>query len=172
MTPPGGKDPRHQRQGLVNRARGKQFEARLDTAFEYYKARGSAVVEKTPEPMKPIRNMGQGRFLACYERKAQPDYKGTIKGGRSVMFEAKFTSTDRIKQEKVSEAQGDYLDEHQALGARCYVLAGFLTGAVYRLPWDDWKGMKERFGRKYVTEADLQPYRVPTDRAGRLLILG
>lgn len=171
MTPQ-GKDPRHQQQGLVNRARGKQFEARLDTAFEYYKARGSAVVEKTPEPMKPIRNMGQGRFLACYERKAQPDYKGVIKGGRAVMFEAKFTSTGRMEQDRVRPEQGDYLDQHQGLGARCYVLVGFLTGAVYRLPWDDWKSMKERFGRKYVTEADLQPYRVPTDRAGRLLVLG
>ncbi len=167
-----GKDPRRQQQGLINRTRGKQFEARLDTAFEYYKARGSAVVEKTPEPMKPIRNMGQGRFLACYERKAQPDYKGVIKGGRAVMFEAKFTGTDRMEQDRVRPEQGAYLDQHQNLGARCYVLAGFLTGAVYRLPWDDWKGMKERFGRKYVTEADLQPYRVPLDRAGRLLILG
>lgn len=166
------KDPAHQRQGLINRTKGKQFEGRLDAAFEYYRLRGFAVVEKTPEPMKPIRSLGQGRFIACYEHKAQPDYKGVIKGGREVMFEAKFTSTDRIKQEKVKKEQGDYLDEHQALGARCYVLVGFPRGAVYRLPWDVWKGMKARFGRKYVTEADLQTYRVPVDRAGRLQILG
>ncbi len=166
------KDPRRQLQGKLNRAWGKQFEDRLDVAFEYYRVRGSAVVEKTPEPMKPLRNMGQGRFLACYEHKAQPDYKGVIKGGRAVMFETKFTSTDRMEQNRVRPEQGDYLDQHQCVGARCYVLVGFLTGEVYCLPWNDWKNMKERFGRKYVTETDLQPYRVPTDRAGRLLILG
>lgn len=172
MTPSHAKDPKHQLQGKLNKARGKQFEARLDAAFAYYKACGSAVVEKTPEPMKPIRSLGRGQFVACYERKAQPDYKGVIKGGRAVMFEAKFTSTDRMDQDRVRPEQGDYLDQHQALGARCYVLAGFLSGAVYCLPWNDWKTMKQRFGRKYATEADLQPYRVLKDRAGRLLLLG
>lgn len=166
------KDPARQRQGLINRAKGKQFEGRLDAAFEYYRIRGAAVVEKTPEPMKVIKNMGNGRFLACYEKKAQPDYKGTIKGGRTVMFEAKFTSTDRMTQDRVSLEQSKYLDENQALGARCYVLAGFPSGAVYKLPWDVWKDMKGRFGRKYVTEADLKNYIVPTDRANRLLLLG
>lgn len=166
------KDPAHQRQGLLNRAMGKQFEGRLDAAFEYYRLRGFAVVEKTPEPMKPIKSMGQGRFLACYEHKAQPDYKGVIKGGRAVMFEAKFTSTDRMTQDRVKKEQADYIEEHQTLGARCYVLAGFPHGGVYRLPWDDWKNMKQLFGRKYVTEADIQKYRVPMDRAGRLLLLG
>ena len=48
-----GKDPRLQLQGKLNRARGKEFEGRLDAAFEYYRLRGSALVEKTPEPMKP-----------------------------------------------------------------------------------------------------------------------
>ena len=167
-----GKDPRLQLQGKLNRARGKEFEGRLDAAFEYYRLRGSALVEKTPEPMKPIRSLGRGQFVACYERKAQPDYKGVIKGGRTVMFEAKYTSTDRVTQDRVRPEQGDYLDRHQALGARCYVLVGFHSGAVYRLPWDDWKTMKQRYGRKYVTETDLQPYRVPRDRAGRLLLLG
>lgn len=166
------KDPERQKQGLINRAKGKQFEGRLDAAFEYYRIRGAAVVEKTPEPMKPIRSLGQGRFVACYEHKAQPDYKGVIKGGRAVMFEAKFTSTDRMTQDRVSQEQMAYMEENQALGARCYVLAGFPGGAVYRLPWDVWKDMKARFGRKYVTEADLQNYRVPMDRAGRLQLLG
>ncbi len=166
------KDPAHQRQGRINRIKGKQFEDRLIDAFEYYKTRGSAAVDKTPEPMKVIKSIGDGRFIACFEKKAQPDYKGLIKGGREVLFEAKFTVEERMKQDAVSKEQGDYLDAHQALGARCYVLVGFKGGAVYKLPWDVWKDMKGRFGRKYVTEADLKNYIVPTDRADRLLILG
>lgn len=39
------------------------------------------------------------------------------------------------------------------------------------MPWDDWKAMKQKWGRKYVTEADLKEYRVPTARNGALLLL-
>lgn len=89
------------------------------------------------------------------------------------MFEAKFTRTDRIEQSRVSPGQMDYLDQHQALGARCYVLAGFSSGAVYRLPWNVWRNMKKVFGRKYITEDDVEivPYQVQTARDGTLLLL-
>ena len=89
------------------------------------------------------------------------------------MFEAKFTRTDRIEQSRVSPGQADYLDLHQALGARCYVLAGFSSGAVYRLPWNVWRNMKKVFGRKYITEDDIEivPYQVQTALDGTLLLL-
>lgn len=70
------------------------------------------------------------------------------------MFEAKFTAKDRMEQDRVEREQGEYLDRHERLGARCYVLAGFGSGEVYRIPWPAWRAMKELFGRKYVTEAD------------------
>ena len=165
------KDPRRQRQGAVSKAKGKHFEERLDASFDYYRERGFAVIEKTPEPMRPTKSLGGGKFIAFFERKAQPDYKGVIKGGRAVMFEAKFTASDRMEQSRVLQGQAEYLDRHQRLGARCFVVAGFASGEVYRLPWDVWQNMKEHFGRKYITEADLQEYRVPTARNGALLLL-
>lgn len=165
------KDPMRQRQGAINKARGKHFEERLDEAFAHYRDRGYAIIEKTPEPMRPTKNLGNGKFIAYFEKQAQPDYKGVIKGGRAVMFEAKFTGTDRLEQSRVLQGQTEYLDRHQRLGVRCFVVVGFASGEVYRLPWDTWQGMKERFGRKYITEADLQEYRVPTARNGALLLL-
>ena len=152
---------------------GDQFEERLDSAFAYYKAHGFAIIEKTPEPMRPIQNLGNGKFVAFFEKKAQPDYKGTIKGGRTVMFEAKFTSTGKMEQSRVLQGQADYLEGHQKLGARCYVIAGFGSGAVYRFPWNIWRDMKKHFGRKYVTEADvgITAYLVPVTRDGVLLLL-
>lgn len=165
------KDPKRQRQGAINKARGKLFEARLDGAFAHYRDRGYAIIEKTPEPMRPTKNLGNGKFIAYFEKQAQPDYKGVIKGGRAIMFEAKFTSTDRLEQSRVLQGQAEYLDRHQRLGVRCFVVVGFISGEVYRLPWDAWQGMKEYFGRKYITEADLQEYRVPTARNGALLLL-
>ena len=167
------KDPRRQLQGAVSKVLGRRFEDRLDKSFAYYRAHGFAIIEKTPEPMRPVKNLGNGRFEAFFEKKAQPDYKGTIKGGRTIMFEAKFTGTDRMEQSRVLKGQADYLDQHQGLGARCYVIAGFSSGAVYRFPWNIWQNMKEHFGRKYVTEADVEiaAYLVPVMRDGVLLLL-
>ena len=170
---PKKKDPRRQLLGAISKARGDQFEERLDSAFAYHKAHGFAIIEKTPEPMRPIQNLGNGKFVAFFEKKAQPDYKGTIKGGRTVMFEAKFTSTGKMEQSRVLQGQADYLEGHQKLGARCYVIAGFGSGAVYRFPWNIWRDMKKHFGRKYVTEADvgITAYLVPVTRDGVLLLL-
>ena len=172
MDNQGYKNPRRQLQGKISRAKGKQFESELDTAFEYYKEKGFADIEKTPEPMRVIRSLGNGQFIACFEKKAQPDYKGTLKGGRSVMFEAKYTSSDRMEQSRVSEKQADYLDNQQKLGARCYVIAGFDSGEVYCIPWNVWNNMKEHFSRKYVKEADIQKYRVTRAWNQLLMILG
>lgn len=168
------KDPRRQLIGKLSREKGKAFEARLDSTFEYYRLKGFAEIEKTPDPMRPLKPYGdrkRGQFIAVYEKKAQPDYKGIVKGGREFMFEAKFTTADRMEQSRVLPGQCEYLDRHQHLGARCYVIAGFQSGYVYMIPWDVWSHMKERFGRKYVTEADLETYRVQEAWNGALLLL-
>ena len=173
MKANGEKDPRRQLRGAVSKAQGRLFEDRLDAAFARYRENGFAIIEKTPEPMRPAENLGGGRFVAFFEKKAQPDYKGTIKGGRTVMFEAKFTSTAKLEQARVSQGQAEYLDQHQALGACCYILAGFSSGRVYRFPWTVWRDMKSVFGRKYVSESDplIHKYLVPAARDGTLLLL-
>lgn len=83
------------------------------------------------------------------------------------------TSTGKMEQSRVLQGQADYLDQHQELGARCYVIIGFSSGAVYRFPWNIWQNMKKHFGRKYVTEADVEiaAYLVPVTRDGVLLLL-
>lgn len=165
------KDPQRQLLGKIAREKGKQFEARLDESLSYYAAKGFAVIEKTPEPMRIIKSLGEGRFIACFTGKAQADYKGTIKGGRAVLFEAKFTASGKLEQNRVRDDQADYLDRQHALGARCFVVAGFQSGNVYRIPWDVWTNMKSIFGRKYVTEPDLEQYLVPIAWHGGLMLL-
>ncbi len=162
----GAKDPRRQFIGLISRARGKQFEENITNALDYYESIGFVKVEKTPEPMKILKSLGNGRFLACFEKQAQPDYKGAIAGGRSVIFEAKFTSSDRMEQDRVLEEQEKSLEKYSAMNALCFVVAGFSTGGVYRIPWAVWRDMRSHFGRKYITEADLGEYRVPISQAG------
>lgn len=165
------KDPLRQWQGKVSKAKGKHFEERLDTAFLYYDEKGFASIEKTPEPMKPAKSLGNGKFVAFFEKKAQPDYKGTIKGGRAVMFEAKYTDSEKMEQSRVNKDQTEYLEKHHNLGARCYVLIGFGSGEVYKIPWDIWRNMKAIYGRKYLKETDIQNYKVKSAWNTMLMIL-
>ena len=89
--------------GKQARVAGGYFENIISASCDYYLSRGLAKIEKTPEPMKPIGAKNRkGQFLACYTKQAQPDYGGTLKGGRSIYFEAKHTDDERIEQQRIS----------------------------------------------------------------------
>lgn len=70
--------------GKQARVAGGYFENIISASCDYYLSRGLAKIEKTPEPMKPLGAKNRkGQFLACYTKQAQPDYGGTLKGGRA-----------------------------------------------------------------------------------------
>ena len=71
---------RRQYQGSISRANGLHFEEIIDAGCNYYRVKGAADIEKTPEPMRPIKDMGGGKFLAVYTKAAQADYKGLLAG--------------------------------------------------------------------------------------------
>lgn len=148
-------------QGERAHASGQRFEDRLNTAFALYRRQGIADIEKTPEPMRVIKRLEGGKFVAVFEKKAQADYSGVLRGGQAVIFEAKYTSSARMEQGRVTPEQVAFLERRQALGARCWVLAGFGSGNVYRVPWVVWRDMAEIFGRRSVTEKDLRDFVVP-----------
>lgn len=150
-------------QGKRNRALGLKFEDIVKEACEHYRSMDLAYIEKTPEPMKIIGALDRKRgiFKAVFEKEAQPDFKGTMAGGRSVCFDAKHTETDRIKQDAVTKNQWDALNIHEAMGAWCFVIV-CLENTYYRVPWEKWKTMKEDCGHKYMNAADLHPYTLGT----------
>lgn len=106
----------------------------------------------------------KGRFTA----RAQPDFQGTMKGGRSIVFEAKYTTADRLRRNVVTEAQMDALEQHEKLGALPAVCVG-IRGKFFFVPWGFWRDMKQELGRQYVTTADLGKWRVKYDGAVRFL---
>lgn len=147
-------------QGRRNKFAGNHFETIIESASVYYKTRGVAVIKKTPEPMKPIKDLGQGKFVAYYEKKAQPDFKGTLKGGRTVIFDAKHTDTDRIQRSVISDEQEKDLDAHEELGALCFVLVSFGFQQFYRIPWQTFKAMKQIYGRMYAKPEELEKFKI------------
>ncbi|MDD3029784.1 MAG: Holliday junction resolvase RecU [Alphaproteobacteria bacterium] len=151
---------RHSIAGRTNKTNGKAFEEIIERSCARYAEAGIAEIEKTPEPMRPIQSLGSGRFIACFEKKAQPDFKGSLSGGITVAFEAKFTDSDRIKQTVVTDDQAKALDRLHNMGARCFVLVSFAFYEFYRIPWAVWRDMKCLYGRKYVTPGDIEEYAV------------
>lgn len=102
------KDPRRQLIGAVSKALGQQFERDINAAFDHYRRLGVASIEKTPEPFHMTGRENGGKVVGFYEKKAQPDYAGTLRGGRSVYMEAKFTGANRMEQSRVSPGQTEY----------------------------------------------------------------
>lgn len=155
------KNVQRSQRGHQSRQMGAFFESMIEASLRWYEIKGVAEVEKTPEPMKPLGKPNQrGQFLACFTKAAQPDFKGTLTGGRSVVFEAKQTMSDRIEYKAVSEEQHERLEKHHQLGAAAFVLVSFALQDFYRVPWPVWRDMKTIYGRKYLKPSELEQYRV------------
>lgn len=147
--------------GRRSRAAGAEWERLLEASCQHYRLKGLAEIEKTPEPMKPLGSKNaKGQFLACYTKQAQPDYKGTLAGGRAVVFEAKHTDSDRLLQSAVTPDQERRLDRHMTLGADCFVMVSFGFREFFKVPWAVFRDMKRHYGRKYIKPEDVQEYKV------------
>ena len=148
-------------QNKSNNDRGRLFENLLGHACRYYRNDKVAMIEKTPEPFRVKEKYKGGYFKGQFTGNAQPDYKGTLRGGRAIAFEAKMTSTDRIKKSVVTKFQESCLNYHYEMGAYVGVVC-MIKNTVAFVPWSDWQRMKELFGRQYILEKELREYQVPT----------
>lgn len=147
--------------GRQNRIAGGQFENLIESSLLWYEDRGEAAIEKTPEPMKPLgKANSRGQFLACFTKKAQPDFQGTLRGGYSVVFEAKHTEGDKIEYNRLTDEQIERLEKHSRLGAAAFVMVSLGLQDFYRVPWTTWRDMKAIYGYKHMKKADLEPFRV------------
>lgn len=156
-------NPKNKVKGRVNRQNGLSFEKKVIFSCEYYSANHIAAIEKTPEPMKIIGTdeSRKGLFKAVFEKKAQPDFKGTLNNGRCVLFEAKHTTSNYISKKVVLEVQSNKLNQYESLGALCFVLVSFNFENYYRIPWTVWINMENIFGKAYLKEIDIQKYKIP-----------
>ena len=149
-----------QYQNAVNNAQGHSFEDYIKSACVLYSQQGRAEIEKTPEPFRvTAKNRKDGTCSGRFTAHAQPDVQGTLDGGRSIVFEAKYTTTDRLKKEAVTEEQAKRLQLHHERGALAGVCAGIQNNFFF-VPWPIWDDMKNLYGRKYVTADDLKTFRV------------
>ncbi|MBD5117614.1 MAG: phage portal protein [Clostridiales bacterium] len=102
-------------QNAVNNAQGHSFEEYIKDACALYSRQGRAEIEKTPEPFRVLEKLRDGIFKGRFTAPAQPDFQGTLDGGRSIVFEAKYTTTDRLKRDVLTGEQQDALDNFYEL---------------------------------------------------------
>ena len=153
------KEARRIYQNTVNNAIGQAFEGYIKAACDYYRDKGRAAIDKTPEPFRVSAKHGCGIFTGRFTAPAQPDFQGTLEGGRSVCLEAKYTTTDRLKRDVLTDTQMRTLAAHAKLGALTGICAG-IGDEFYFVPYVVWRDMKQYYGRQYVTAEDLEQYQV------------
>lgn len=159
------KNPLRQIQGKINHYLGENFENRITDICKYYEINNLAKIEKTPEPMKILKHIENGHFETIFTKAAQPDFKGCIKGGTTVVFDAKFTEADRITYGALSDYQRETLLNYQKLGAMAFVIVGFSNGKIYKVDIKEWNNMKQNFGRKYILQQELDERLLEVPRA-------
>jgi recombination protein U len=148
----------------LNNAQGQHFESEILAGCRYYEQHKIAMIDKTPEPFKVTKKSKDGIFTGRFGTAAQPDFQGTLHGGRSIMFEAKRTGKDRINQNVLTDTQMQVLEKHNRLGALCGVCVS-IQDDFFFIPWNVWRDMKELYGRKYIMGADVIEYKVKFDGA-------
>ena len=158
--------------GRQSRRDGQYFEQMIESASMYYEERGIAVIDKTPEPMKELKpvDRNSGKFICCFAKQAQPDFKGVLKDATMILFDAKHTDSDRIRREAVTEEQEKCFERYAKLGTQCFLVISINFENFYRVPWETFRDMKKIYGHKYMSVSELEPYRLMIKR-GELLFL-
>lgn len=152
--------------GKYSKMAGDTFENMITAACEYYKMQDIAYIEKTPEAFRITGKKSTSHglvFEGVFTRKCQPDFKGTLKGGQAICFEAKHTDKDDIAQNRLTGEQMKSLELHHNLGAKAYILVSIKMQHFYRVPWTVWQQMKSIYGRKYMKADDLKQFEIKVE---------
>lgn len=150
--------------GRKAKSNGARFELVIEHACSVYAHKGIAMIEKTPEPLKMIRAGRGSEVVAVFEKKAQPDFQGTLQGGRSIVFEAKHTNDTNIKFDRITATQHKYLTKHELLGASVYIIISFNFKRFFLVPYYHWVCLEEALNKKSVNVQDLKEYEIDLER--------
>lgn len=102
----------NRKKGYDSSESGKIFEHQIETACEMYEETQRASVAKIPEPFRVIKKLAAGRANVQFLRHADPDFMGAVSKGRCIVFEAKYTSKDRLETRALTGRQWQALERY------------------------------------------------------------
>ncbi|EGT5422326.1 Holliday junction resolvase RecU [Clostridioides difficile] len=148
-------------QNKVNNIQGQYFEGYIKAACMNYRNIGRAEIDKTPEPFRVLtKDNKTGKFTGRFTREhAQPDFQGTLQNGKSICFEAKYTTTDTLKRSILTENQMKLLESHHKLGALTGICAG-IQEEFFFIHWIVWRDMKKYFKKQSLTAKDIKIFKI------------
>lgn len=139
---------------------GHLMEKQILNAASEYLLEGRAKIIKVPEPFRVAKKYSNGKAQIYFTEHAEPDFIGSIyPSGRCIVFEAKYTDTDKIKRRVITENQERALDAYTALGAITAVCCG-IRGRYYFIPWHIFRDMKQVLGKYSASQQDFEPFEV------------
>lgn len=153
----------NQVRGKRAQAYGAQFERLIEISCRQYANQGVAYINKTYPPFTTLRRQGKN-VIGFYGQKGQPDFAGTLKNGRSVVFESKHTSTTNIQFKQVAPHQKQSLKRHCDLGAESFILIAFKLDNIYKVSIKDWIELEKTVDKKSLNETDLAEYKLNKDK--------
>ena len=160
--------------------RGKAWEQYLELFHARYERQGRAVVIRTPPPMRILRSIRPGQFLAVYEKEGPPDYL-LFCNGIAIMLEAKECKSNRWGFQNLHAHQGRRLDDWQRQGGMgAILLRHHKSNTAWILPWANlgpvWNRwlLQSKTGRRAapktasIGEMDFMRLGIPFDQNGYL----
>ena len=140
--------------------RGRLFEELITMANIQYRNKKIAVIHKVPTAWLPLRN-AQGKIVSAkVEEKAAVDFVG-IYSGRGIAFDAKHSSQERIRWDRIEDHQAQFLEEWERNGGISFVLVGFKMDRYFVIPWAAWRerliNWKYKKGSASITSKQMQP---------------
>lgn len=115
--------------------RGKSLENLINVANEHYYRAGLGLIQFIQTPMKQIVSGGQKVWV--HAKKSTVDFFGTMKGGRSVAFDAKQTkSKTRFDFKYIGFHQMKFLEETLKLGGAAFFIIEFTAyNKIFFVPY-------------------------------------
>lgn len=142
--------------------KGKALEELIKYQNQLYKARKVANIQKISTPWKVIRR-GKDIVSAYPEEKSTLDFRGTVKGGQSVSFDAKESEVEQgLPLKHIEPHQVDYIRLALELSEKTFILCYIkpldshfiIDGAEVVQYWDRWQENKGKRGYNMIpTEA-------------------
>jgi recombination protein U len=142
--------------------KGRALEELIIYQNELYKSKGIANIQKISTPWKVIRS-GKNIISAFPEEKSTVDFRGTVKGGIPVSFDAKESEDiNGLLLKYIEPHQIDYIRDAMSLGEKSFILCSInplgkryiIPGVVVLEYWDRWQANKGKRGYNTIpTEA-------------------
>ena len=135
--------------------RGSTLEELINYTNESYRAKGLAVIQKVPTPIKPIQIDQKSRTitLAYFDQKSTVDYIGVVQS-IPICFDAKETSKKSLPIQNIHPHQILFLEDFQKQEGVAFLLVYFIEyNQYFMLPFEILKKYWDRAqegGRKSI----------------------